>query len=93
MLVILYVSSGTQLLAHPFHVQNNDLFLESIDISTFILFVFIKAMWHFVKSKVYERFLFFIVHGPYFTTHVAFDLPFNCSVRRQELQWLLFVNF
>lgn len=24
----LHVSSGTQLLAHPFHVQNNDLFLD-----------------------------------------------------------------
>lgn len=77
----LHVSSGTQLLAHPFHVQNNDLFLGSIDISAFILFVFIKAMWHLsnLKKPVESEFtnlfffFFFIVHGPYFTTHIPFD--------------------
>lgn len=60
----LHVSSGTQLLAHPFHVQNNDLFLGSIDISAFILFVFIKAMWHLsnLKKPVESEFtnLFFL---------------------------------
>lgn len=77
----LHVSSGTQLLAHPFHVQNNDLFLGSIDISAFILFVFIKDMWHLsnLKKPVESEFtnlfffIFFIVHGPYFTTHIPFD--------------------
>lgn len=61
----LHVSSGTQLLTHPFHIQNNDLFLWSIDISAFILFVFIKAMWHLsnlkkpVESEFTNLFLYF----------------------------------